>query len=89
MARGILVDSGLPMSLWGELFIAAAYLENRTPQKALKMETPFKMLQGEEVDLSHLRVIEARPFVHIKDFRKLDPAAWKGKVCGYSEERKF
>ena len=47
--------------------MAAAYLKNRTPHKALKMETPFKMLRGEEVDLSHILVIGARTFVHIKD----------------------
>ena len=68
--------------------MAAAYLKNRTPHKALKVETPFKMFHGEEADLSHLRVIEARAFVHIKDSRKLDAAAWERKVCGCSEERK-
>ena len=50
--------------------MAAAYLKNRTSHnKALKMETPIKMLHGEEADLSHLRVIRARAFVHIKDSR--------------------
>ena len=82
----MLADSDFPSSMWGELFKAAAYLKNRTPHKALKMETPFNMLHGEEVDLSHLRVIGARAFVHIKDYRKLDAATWEGKVCGYSED---
>ena len=68
--------------------MAAAYLKNRTPHKALKMETPFKMLHGEEADLSHLCVIGARAFVHTKDSRMLDAAAWEGKVYGYSEESK-
>ena len=57
MVRCMLADSGFPSSMWGEPFMAAAYLKNRTPHKALKMETPFKMLHGEEADLSHLRVI--------------------------------
>ena len=70
-------------------FMAAAYLKNKTPHKALKMETPFKMPHGEEVDLSRLRVIGARTFVHIQDSRKLDAAVWEGKVCGYSEESKY
>ena len=69
--------------------MAPAYLKNRTtPHKALKVETPFKMLHGEEAGLSHLRVIGAKTFVQIKDSRKLDAAAWKGKICGYSEESK-
>ena len=52
------------------------------------MKTPFNILHGEEADFSHLRVIGARAFVRIKDSRKLDAAAWEGKVCGYSEESK-
>ena len=67
--------------------MAAAY-KNRTPHNALKMETPFKMLHGEEADLLHFRVIRARTFVHMKDSRKLEAAVWEGKVCGYSEESK-
>ena len=69
--------------------MAAAYLKSRTPHKALRMETPFKMLHGEEADLSHLCVIGARTFVYIRDSKKLDAAVWEGKVCGYSEERKY
>ena len=68
--------------------MAAAYLKNRTPQKALKVETPFKMLHGEEADLSYLRIMRARTFVHVKNSRKLDAVAWEGNACGYSEERK-
>ena len=79
----MLADSGFPSSMWGELFMAAAYFKSRTPHKMLKMKTPFRVLHGEEADLSHLRVIGARAFVYIKDSRKLDAAAWEGKVYGY------
>ena len=68
--------------------MAVTYLKNRTPHKALKMETPFKMLHGEKADLSHIRVIGARTFVNTKSSKKLDAAAWEGKVCGYSEGSK-
>ena len=61
--------------------MAAAYLKIRFPQKALKLETPFRMLQGEKADLLHFRVIVTRTFVHIKDSRKLDAAAWKGRCA--------
>ena len=68
MVRYMLADRGFPSSMWGELFRPAANFKNRTPKKALKMETPFKMLCGEETDLLHLRVIGVRTSVHIKDF---------------------
>ena len=47
--------------------------------QSLKMETPFKMLHGEQSDFSYLRVIGARTFVHIKDSIKFDAAARKGR----------
>ena len=62
--------------------MAIACFKNRTPHKALKMETSFKVLHGKKADLSHLRVTGARAFVHIKDSRHLDAAAWEGKMCG-------
>ena len=68
--------------------MAAAHLKNRTPHVAPKIKTSFKMLHGGEADLSHLCVIGARTFVHMKGSRKLDAATWKGKVYGYSEESK-
>ena len=69
--------------------MAAAYLKNKTPHSALKMGTPFKMLHGEEADLSHLRFIGARTLVQIKgSSTRLDAAAGDGKVCGNSEESK-
>ena len=88
MVRYTLTDSGFPSSTRGELLKVAANFKNRTSHKALTMETPFKMLYGEEADLSHLHVIGARTFVHIKGPRKLDTAAWEAKVCSYSEESK-
>ena len=63
----MLADGGFLLSMWGELFMATAYLKNRTPHKALKMETSFKMLHDEKADLSHLRGIVARTFEHIED----------------------
>ena len=47
--------------------MTTAYLTNETPHKPLKMETSFEMLHDEEANLSHLHVIGARIFVHIRD----------------------
>ena len=49
------------------------------------METPFKRLNGKEANLSHLKIIGARAFVHIKDAKKLEPKFWEGMLCGFSE----
>ena len=85
MVRCLLVDSGLPPNLWGELMLTTTYLCNRVPHSALKMETPYKVLYGKEADLSHLKIIGSRAFVHIKDSTKLGHTSWEGMVCGFSE----
>ena len=85
MDRRMLVDSGLPPFLWGELMITSSYLCNRIPHSALKMGTPYKMLYGKNGDLLPLRVIGARGFVRIKDVNKLGHTSWKGMACGFSQ----
>ena len=60
--------------------LTAAYLCNRMPHSGLDMETPFKRLYGKEATLSHLKILDARAFVHIKDV----PISWNpspGKEC--------
>ena len=85
MVRCLLVDSGLPRNLWGELMLTTTYLCNRVPHSALKMETPYKVLYGKEADLSHPKIIGSRAFVHIKDSTKLGHTSWEGMVRGFSE----
>ena len=47
--------------------LTAAYVCNRMPHSGLDMEAPFKRLYGKEANLSHLKIIGARAFVHIKN----------------------
>ena len=47
--------------------MAASYVCNRFPHSTLNMETPYKKLCGKDADLSHLKIIGARAFVHIKN----------------------
>ena len=86
MVRCLLVDSRLSPKLWGELMITATYLCNRMPHSGLDIQTPFKQLHGKETNLSHLKIIGARAFAHIKDAKKLEPKPWEGMLCGFSEE---
>ena len=82
----LLVDSGLPPKLWEELILTAAYLCNRMPHSGFDMETPFKRVYGKEANLSHLKIIGTRAFVHIEDAKKLKPKFWEGRLCGFSED---
>ena len=51
----------------------------------LDMKMPFKRLYGKEANLSHLKIIGARAFVHIKDVKEMEPKSWEGMLWGFSE----
>ena len=84
MVRCFLIESGLPLELWGEIMLTAAYFCNRIPHSGLDMETPFKRLCCKEANVSHLKIIGARAFVHIKGAKKMEPKSWEGMLCGFS-----
>ena len=86
MVRCLHVDSELQPKLWGEFMLTATYLCNRMPHSGLDMETPFKQLYDKEANLSHLKIIDGRAFVHIKDAKKLKPKSREGRLCGFSKD---
>ena len=43
------------------------------------------MFYGKDADLSHLRIIDARTFVHIKDANKLGHTLWQRMGCSFSQ----
>ena len=89
VVRYLLVDSGLPHFLWGELMQTAVYLSNRFPHAALANETPYQALHGKDGHLGHLRAIGARSFVHVeRHTKKLEHRAWNGHLVGYSVDSK-
>ena len=85
MVRCMRVNSGLPPFLWVELMMAASYICSRIPYSALNMETPYKKLYGKDADLSHVKIMDVRVFVHIKNPNKLGHMSWVGMVCGFSK----
>ena len=50
----MLVDSGPPIFMWGELMMTVSYLCNRIPQSVLKVETPYRIPYGKDAALLHL-----------------------------------
>ena len=57
IVRCLLVDSGLPHILWGELMQTAVYVSNRVSHAAMANETPYKALYGKGAHLGHPRAI--------------------------------
>ena len=65
--------------------MAASYICNRIPHSAVNMEMPYKKLDVKDADLSHLKTVDARAFVHIKNPNMLSHTSWKRIVYGFSE----
>ena len=87
--RSMLIDSGLPPSLWAEAISTANYLRNLSPSLN-RTETPYQLMWGKVPSVKHLRVFGARAFVHVpKELRsKLDPVSVAGRMVGYSQTSK-
>lgn len=89
ITRCLMKDGAFLPTLWGELMLTAVYLSNRSPHAALGGATPYFTMYGKEADLSSLRVIGARAFVHHERYtKKLSDRAFEGKLCGFSQDSK-
>lgn len=75
----ILADTSLPKELWAELASTVVYPKNRSPTAALEI-TPYEAYEGKKPDLSHLRAIGTKVYVHVlkEQPKKLD---WKSMPC--------
>eukprot|EP00752_Nemacystus_decipiens_P005704 g5162.t1 len=87
MARCLLNEANLPKHLWGEIAATSVFLINRLPHKALKGDTPYCRMFGKQANLSFLRIIGSRAFVHVEGHTtKLQPQAWEGVLVGYDND---
>lgn len=55
MVRCMLIESGLPQSLWCEALNTATYIRNRCPTEVLKNKTPYECWFGKKPTIAHLR----------------------------------
>ena len=89
IVRCLLRDGGFPANMWGEMMLTAAYLANRRPHSALGGASPYFKQHGKIPDLSGLRAIGARSFVHHERYRtKLEDRSFEGKLCGFGLDSK-
>lgn len=77
--RCMLLDSGVGSEFWSEAIATAAYLENRSPTKALKSVTPYKAWTKRKPNLGHLRIFGFKSLMRI-------PVAFSEKLDSKSKE---
>ncbi len=86
-----LVDSGLPMSFWGDALRTASYVRCRLPTSTLPDgKTPYEAMHNEIPDLSHLQRRGCQCFVAIPlELRtKTGPRRFEAIFVGYEEGHK-
>ena len=83
MARGLLIESKLPKSLWTYALMTASYIRNRCYVQRIN-STPFSVITGKKPDLGTLHLFGSvcYPYNHTST-KKLDPRCGKGHFVGY------
>ena len=87
--RSILSAMHLPKTLWDELIKTVAYLKNQSP--GINGITPYELSNHIRPNLSHLKVVGSRAWVHIpkKKRVKLDVRSWQGIFIGYKGKNQY
>jgi transposase InsO family protein len=82
--RVMLRDSGLPRFLWQQMIATAAYLHNRSPNRALGGMTPYEKRYGKKPEVNHLRIPGCRAFIFVpKEKRRNKKLDDRGKECHF------
>ncbi len=84
--RALLIQSGLPKSLWAEAARFVAWLRNRTTTKVLGNTTPYERLTGQKPNLAGVPEWGQRVWVHSDSGTKLDGRASEARWVGYDED---
>lgn len=55
VARAFMFQSQLPLAYWGDIFLTATFVINRTPSPLLGNKTPFEILTGKVAAYDQMR----------------------------------
>ena len=84
MTRCLLIDAGLPKSLWCYAANAAAYIRNRCYNNRTNV-TAYEAFTSTKPNLSNMHIFGEKCFAYIQDKKKLDPRSEEGIFVGYDQ----
>ena len=86
MARCLLLESGLPKSMWGYAIKMAVHIRNRCFSRRIGC-TPIEKLTGNKPNLSKLHIFGSKCYSYKSEgFNKLDARCEEGVFVGYDDE---
>lgn len=80
VARALRFHAHMPIELWGECVLTAAYLINRTPTPLLKGKTPYECLFGSTPSYDNVRIFGCLCYAKAKN-RTNDKFASRSRKC--------
>jgi transposase InsO family protein len=84
--RSLLIYSKTSQFLWGEALLAAVYIYNRTPHRALQFKTPYEIYKGVSPKIDHIKIWGSIAYYHTnKHLPKLLPRKNIAILVGYSD----
>nr|XP_043611507.1 uncharacterized protein LOC122583139 [Erigeron canadensis] len=89
LARSLMFQGGIPLSLWPECILTATYLINRLPSSVLLGKSPYELVFGHVPSLSHLRSFGCLVFAKtLNNFDNFSSRSIKCIMLGYSNRKK-
>ena len=90
VAKAMLTDLGLPLSLWAKATCTAVYIQNISPHAILGEKTPEEVFTGKKPAIDHMRIFKTPVYIHVPKEKKakLEPSGKRAIFVGYSESSK-
>ncbi|GJT62079.1 retrovirus-related pol polyprotein from transposon TNT 1-94 [Tanacetum coccineum] len=88
IARELKLQANFPIHFWGYCILAATYIINRLPSRAINNKSPVELLYNKPPSLDNLKVIGYRAHVHQNTTNKFENKAIPAVLVGYSNQQK-
>ena len=90
LAKAMITDLDLPLSLWAEVTGTVVYIQNRSPHAILGEKTLEEVFTKKKPAVDHMRIFGTPVYVHVpKEKRaKLETSSKKGIFVDYNDNSK-
>ena len=87
VAKAMIFDLDLPLSLWDEATGTTLYIQNRSPHAILGEKTPEDVFTKKKPVVDHMRIFGTPVYIHVKKKKraKLERFGKKGIFVHYNE----